>query len=199
MPSDLLHRLIVEFSTEDAFRSEYTSNIANGGIFIATREPLSLRQVVLIELYLAYRDEHLELEGEIVHLIPPEMADAGGTPGVAIQFNCTSRELREKLQDFAGPLEGNERISRSGRRVAQRSPARVRAVLDSATLAPYEGRTRDISGSGALVAVVGEPLPVGEAIVLRLVQPLSAESMEIDGKVVRLLQAESCEITAMGI
>ena len=42
------HQLTVEFSTEAAFRSEYLSNIANGGIFIATQDDLDVCTAVAV-------------------------------------------------------------------------------------------------------------------------------------------------------
>jgi Tfp pilus assembly protein PilZ len=190
--------LPVEFSTEAAFRSEYLSNIAKGGIFVATEETFEIRESVSVELRLGYCDRTIELSGEVVHTIPEEMAEAGALPGIAIQFTTSASELRSTFESLVGVVEGNERISRSGRRAAPRSPARVRIVVNSAG-GTLECRTRDVSSSGILVSVVGEPIPVGDAISLLITHPQNDEQMQIEGTVVRHLTTERGEITAMGI
>ena len=114
----IARKLKIEFSTEDAFRSEYASNIAKGGIFVATREALPVREAVQVEIALAWCGRTFTLEGEIVHVVPIEMEQAGATPGVAVQFLAATSELRREFDALAGPAEANERISRSGRRAA---------------------------------------------------------------------------------
>jgi len=190
--------LRVEFSTEAAFRSEYLSNIANGGIFVASDEQFEVRETVLVELNLAYCDQQLELPGEVVHSIPAEMVDAGGLPGVAIQFTIPAKDLRAEFEPLVGVVEGNERITRSGRRAALRSPARVRLVVNSQGRS-LECRSRDISSSGMLVSVVGEPIAVGDPISMLISHPQSDEQMHLDGTVVRHMETDRGEVAAMGV
>jgi len=72
--------LLVCFESAEAFREEYESNLANGGVFVATDEPFELREAVSVQLQLDWSGERASLRGEIVHLVPPEIAAAGGTP-----------------------------------------------------------------------------------------------------------------------
>ena len=67
--SDEGRSLRVAFESEESFRREYQTNIANGGIFIATNVGFAAREVVRVEIALEYCDEHIELEGEIVHVV----------------------------------------------------------------------------------------------------------------------------------
>jgi Tfp pilus assembly protein PilZ len=189
----------VEFSTENSFRSEFASNIANGGIFVATHRELDVREAVVVEVCLTFCDERVALEGEVVHCVSEAMADAGATPGVAVQFDLAARDLRDQFEAIVGPLDGNERKNRSGRRAAPRTPARVLTRVSGESGRVVEGRTRDISDSGVLVSVRGEPLPVDERVTLTLHHPQTGETLDVDGRIARHLGAEGGEITAMGI
>jgi Tfp pilus assembly protein PilZ len=193
------HHLTVEFSTEAAFRSEYLSNIANGGIFIATQDDLVVCTAVVVRLCLSYCDRTLELPGEVVHCVPAEMAETGALPGVAIQFSLPAKELRAEFEPIVGIVEGNERISRSGRRAAPRSPARIAVTLRASGYGERLLRTRDISSSGLLVTVTDEAIAIGEPVGISIVQPQSGEVMDVDGTIMRHLNTEDGVVTAMGV
>jgi uncharacterized protein (TIGR02266 family) len=192
-------KLRIEFSTESAFRSEYASNIAKGGIFVATRDALSVREPVTVEISLAWCDRNVVLEGEVVHVVPLAMEAAGATPGVAVQFVAAASELRQQLEPLVGAIEGNERVSRSGRRAAPRFVARVVTRVTTREGDEIEGRSRDLSSSGVLLALAGETLPVGDAVGLCIEHPQTGEQMCIDGTVVRHLVGEDGEVTALGV
>ena len=192
-------RLQVEFSTEAALRSEYVSNIANGGVFIATSDAMEPRTPVVVVLELSFCNQYLELEGEVVHCIPPEMAEAGASPGVAIQFGLPARELRKQFEPFVGVIEGNERLSRSGRRAAPRSSARLHVHVRSESIGAFDCRTRDVSSSGMLLSISGHEVPVGERVKLTIRHPQTAEAMDVDGTVVRHLTNDEEDVTALGV
>ncbi len=193
------HRLRVDFARAGTFRREYLSNIANGGIFIESDAPIAVRDVVVVEIGLAYRDQTIELEGEVVHRIPPEMSATGAVPGVAVQFELSAKQLRAKFEPLVGTADGDERASQSGRRVARRSQARVQAKVESSSQGEVAGRSRDISRSGMLISVAGKPIPVGEPIVVTVAHPQTGEALQVDGKVVRHVRSDVGEVTAMGI
>lgn len=192
--------LRVEFSTETAFRSEYLSNISNGGVFIATSERLEVRDQVVVELELGWCGERVELEGEVVHRIGEEMAETGAVPGVAVQFDMPAKELRERFEGKLGAVESNERVNRSGRRAAPRTPARVQVRVQMIDGAEVECRSRDISTSGLLLSVEDwEPLPIGDEVGLVVAHPTSGEEMEVNGAVVRHLTTDAGEVAAIGV
>lgn len=138
--------LQVQYTTQDAFRAEYASNISRGGIFVATTDDVHVRDIIEVELALLFCDQFLVLEGEIVHLVPPEMEAAGATPGVAVQFVLPVKELRGRLGEFAGEAGSpDERVRKTGRRAAPRSRARVSATVDRGDQGPILGQTRDVS------------------------------------------------------
>ncbi len=190
-------KLRVEFRSEDSFRREYAENIARGGIFIPTRLQLDLRESVEIELVLAFQDQSVVLPGEVVHCVPPEMAETGAQPGVAIQFLIDGEQVRSKLGMFAGQAGSlDERSQGTGRRVAARYRARVPAEvqIDGVWIA---GHTRNLSTSGALIALPGDPPPVGRKVAIRIDHPSGDQPLEIGGVAAR--HVESAGSVCVGI
>ena len=66
----------VRFDTVEALRSEFRSNLANGGLFVACEAPCELREPVTVRVELAFANDSFDLPGEVVHVVPPEMAGA---------------------------------------------------------------------------------------------------------------------------
>jgi len=192
--------LCVEFATEEEFRREYASNIANGGVFIASEESFEVRDLVRVQLHLAYCDRRFEFDAEVVHCIPPEMAGAGAQPGVALQFQEDAAELRSELESLAGPMAvGDERTSGSGRRAALRSPVRVPVRLRLSDGSWVAGRSRNLSSSGMLLVVPGRSVPVGEAVTVEVRDPTADEELVVDGVVARHVRRDGDEVVALGI
>ncbi len=178
--------LRVRFETLEEFRGEYQTNLVKGGLFLATRESLELRQEVDVELELAFASTSLRFPGEVVSVVGAELARAGGTPGVAVQLLVSPTALRAKLEPIAGQSPGPAGGQQPGeRRRAPRAEARVVGNLSSSD-ASLAVRTRDLSHSGVLVSMDGVPLvPVGELVQLKLVHPITGQELEVEGSVVR--------------
>lgn len=192
--------LRIEFATEEAFRGEYEQNIAQGGIFVATRSEFAVRDPVTVEIGLGWIGERVALDGEVVHVVPLEMASTGASPGVAVQLHLPTSEIRDRFRAFVGRIpEVDERVRGSGRRRAQRSPARVRADVTAGDRVRLPGRTQNLSGRGCLVACEGEVPAVGDAVRLALTHPVSGESIDVDGRVVRHVADGDGEVVAAGV
>jgi Tfp pilus assembly protein PilZ len=177
--------LLVSFADSDAFASEYEANLANGGVFVASDESFALRDHVRVELALESCGTSVTLAGEIVHVLTPEMAQIGAAAGVAVQFEGPVSAVRgqlEPLRQAAGVEETKKRDH--GARRSPRTDARVPAAIDGEAGA-VAGVTRNLSQNGALVAVAGESLPIGETVRLTLAHPHTKETMEVEGVVVR--------------
>lgn len=175
----------LEFASAEEFQREHSANLVNGGVFIATGEPATLREVVSVELALAGASGKVRLGGEIVHIIPPEMAEAGAVPGVAVQFAGTQTALRatlEPLVQAAGALRPEP--PESGRRKAPRVPAQVPIRIKAQGIS-LSGHTRDISLCGVLVSVPGDSIPVGTRVQLTIAHPTNGESLRVDATVTR--------------
>ncbi|MEE8580046.1 MAG: PilZ domain-containing protein [Myxococcota bacterium] len=196
-PSNALR---IEFETEETFRNEYNANISKGGIFIAGPTHCEVRDLVRVELILKYCQQHLVLDGEIVHRVSSELATSGATPGVAVHFNARAKELAERFRPYvqAGPAV-NEKASGIGRRRAPRAPARTPALLRTRDQGLIEARCRDLSLVGALISLYGDFVPTKQPLKLWLGYPSSGMEMEVNVRVMRQLENEDGEITALGL
>jgi Tfp pilus assembly protein PilZ len=184
----------VAFATLDEFRREYESNLARGGLFVATEESVELREEVMVEIGLAFRGSRVQLPAEVVAVVPPELARNGGTPGVALQLLLPAGELAERFEPILGAPPPKPKPSakptQQERRSARRQRARVVGRLSSAD-ASLAVRTRDLSHAGVLVSLEGvPPAPVGTAVSLALVHPVTGQSLEVEGTVVRHVEDE---------
>jgi len=83
------------------------------------------------------------------------------------------------------------------RRRAPRIESRVEARVDARSIS-LEGRTRNLSRSGALISADATGLPVGTPVGLELVHPVSGERLEIEGTVSRHVETKGA-VAAVGI
>jgi Tfp pilus assembly protein PilZ len=100
-PPSSLRCLRLRFDTAPAFAREYRENVSRGGAFVPGASDLELRTAVQVVLELGWCGESVQLSAEVVHVVPPELAAAGGTAGVAVQFQTPAPELRALLGRFA--------------------------------------------------------------------------------------------------
>ena len=190
--------LRVGFDSREDFQREFTENLAKGGVFVATEDLCELRERVQVVLVLGFCDEKLALGGEVVHCVTSDMAAAGATAGVAIEFDGSThavQKMLEPLRQAAGaPLHQQDD---EGRRRSLRTDARVAARIDSGD-GPIAGHTRDVSQTGALVAVPGKGVPVGDRVRLTLTHPTTGETRDIEAVVARELES-AAGVTALGL
>jgi Tfp pilus assembly protein PilZ len=97
-------------------------------------------------------------------------------------------ESDEEEDPFAAALD---------RRKAPRVRARVQARVDANSVS-LEGRTRDLSQSGALISADASGLPIGKAVKLELVHPETGEQIEVEGTVSRHIETEGT-VAAVGV
>ena len=195
----LTHTLFVCFEDAQAFQREYDSNLSNGGVFVASDGSFELREAVEVELDLRFAGATVSLPGEVVHIVPPEMADMGGTPGAAVQFSDPPAQIREKLGAFVDTALKTPTAGATGRdrRGSQRTTARVSARIDLGE-AVLEGRTRDLSETGVLIDVRGDDVPESGSVRLRLRHPKTGQEREVEGEVVRRI-AIGGEVSALAV
>jgi hypothetical protein len=75
----------------------------------------------------------------------------------------------------------------------------VRAEVTAGDRSRLPGRTRNLSDRGCLVACEGEVPAVGDAVRLALTHPVSGESIDVDGRVVRHVADADGEVVAAGV
>ncbi|MBW2424805.1 MAG: DUF4388 domain-containing protein [Deltaproteobacteria bacterium] len=204
-------RLYVRYESPEALRSEFEKNIANGGLFVATDQPYDVRQPVTVQIELAYLHGAggadcpggvVELDGEIVHCVPPEMASSGIMPGVALQLSDTAQALRARFESLLGKRAveqaGADRTG-SRRRAARRNAVRVPVRVMPSMSPPFEATSRDLSATGILLSLRHETLPMGELVRICLWHPSGDPSIVIDGKVVREVKNKMGRIAAAAV
>jgi hypothetical protein len=204
-------RLHVQFDSPEALRSEFEKNIANRGLFVTTAEPYAVRQPVAVEIELVYLEGAggadcpggvLELEGEVVHRIPPEMAGNGVVSGVAIQLDDSAQALRERFTPLLGKRavrEVDEDRDGARRRSARRNAVRVPVRVMPSTREPFEATSRDLSSTGILLSLRDERMPVGESVRICLWHPSGEPSVVVDGVVAREVQNRSGRVAAAAV
>jgi len=190
--------LRISFADAEAFQREYVQNLVNGGVFVNTIQEFELLEPVRVEIVLAFCKKKLRVNGEIVHRVPREMAQVGATPGVAVQFEGSVQEIRARLDPLViacGPPM--HQPADSGRRRHPRVAARVAARIEGEGQG-IAGHTRNLSRSGALVAVQGEGPSVGERVRLTLEHPTTGEEMQVQARVARQVETAGA-VSALGI
>ena len=188
----MTRRLSISFERPEDFRREFDRNIAKGGVFIPQVGDLALREVVEVEIALAFLGERRTLEAEVVHV--------SEGAGVAVQFLRAAGELRT---EFSAALmgasaesnadgqwhlpvdtEGAAPIDPVERRRSPRAQVRFPALLDGEG-ARVEGVTRDLSETGALISGDASELPPGKTVRLQLRNPVTGDPLEVRGRVSR--------------
>ena len=190
--------LRVSFDTPEAFQKEHQANLAHGGVFVPTRELFSLRDPVHVEIALEFCGTAVRLPAEVVHIVPPEMADAGAEPGVAVQFRGARAVIAEQLRPIieaagAADLPKPDLGRRTAPRVRARIPVRVEC--DGELLDAY---SRDISSSGVMVSILSGSVPVGSRVKLTLDHPDTSELFEVAAFVAREIETGE-DVIALGM
>jgi Tfp pilus assembly protein PilZ len=181
--------LEIEYGSARDFALDYRANLSNGGVFVATQRSFAPRDFVLVRLRLPWCNRMIDLEGEVVHIVPAEMAGVGGQPGVAVQFREPPAGIRGRL----GPLCAEQAppppapAPDESRREPRKS-VRVDTFLESARGA-IRGRTRNLSHSGVLVDVQDGSAEIGERVRVTLSNPANHDELAIDGEVVRVAES----------
>ncbi len=97
-------------------------------------------------------------------------------------------QIREEEDPLAAALD---------RRKAPRVRTRVQARVGAKSMS-LEGHTRDLSRTGALISADASDLPIGKAVKLELVHPVTGEEFEVEGAVSRHVETEGT-VAAVGI
>jgi Tfp pilus assembly protein PilZ len=190
--------LEIEYRSARDFALDYRANLSSGGVFVATERNFAPRDFVVVRLRLPWCNRMIDLEGEIVHIVPAEMAGVGGRPGVAVQFREPPAGIRGRL----GPLCTEQApappapVTDESRRQPRKS-VRVDVHLDAARGA-IRGRTRNLSHSGVLIDVQEGSAALGERVRATLKNPANRDEIAVDGNVVRVAQSAG-RISSMAV
>jgi len=189
--------LCVGYEAGEAFTRDYQANLSSGGVFVATSERFEPREIVVVRLRLAWCRRDIDLEGEVVHIVPAELADVGGRPGVAVQFLASPGDLRDRLAPLCVDIGPPPPPSDDEERRAPRKAVRVAARIETArgTLA---GRTRNLSHSGVLIGLSEGSVDLGERVRVGIRHPAIDHELEVEGVVVRQVKSGG-RVTAIAV
>lgn len=84
----------VDFTTQDRVYRDFIQNLSNGGIFIETREPLSVGEAVSLTFSAPNSHGHFKISGAIIR------SDTGG---VAVKFSKKLSKYQEEM------IKGNQK------------------------------------------------------------------------------------------
>jgi type IV pilus assembly protein PilZ len=91
----------VEYATVDALFSEFTRNINEGGMFIATDQPPDLDSSVTMQFTLPGGDEPIKVGGRVTRVSDGE---DGEPRGVGVEFDTLDPEARERVNSVVQAL-----------------------------------------------------------------------------------------------
>lgn len=197
--SEAFRVLRIEFESRAALQREFETNLVNGGLFLPGPLELLYGEPVIVFVALPFAERTIELEGRVVQTIPIEFERNGGRAGVALEMNDAPDVIRACLEEAIGEPLVDEIDAGRGQRHAARSVAHVRARVRVPGVTEIEGRTRNLSLAGVLVAIEEEPPPVGQEVDVAIVHPTTGEECEIVGLVARHDVAEDGRIRGLGI
>jgi uncharacterized protein (TIGR02266 family) len=94
-------KIPVDYSSVDAFFSEFSQNINEGGMFIEMDRPAELETPVQLQFRLPGEDRPLRVEGRVAWLSDGK---EGSPPGVGIEFQNLSPEIRQTINRIVRQL-----------------------------------------------------------------------------------------------
>ncbi len=96
----------------DEFIARYAVDVSRGGIFIRTREPLSVGSRLKLDFQLLDAAPLLDGEGTVVWIRKPDPARPEVAPGMGVRFDRLSPESDERLAQI---LAAKERLGQTGK------------------------------------------------------------------------------------
>ncbi len=87
----------IEYGSVDAMFSEFTRNINEGGLFIATEKPLGLEERVQLNFQLPGSEEPIKASGRVVRV---EDGSGEENSGMGIEFEELDRSARERINEL---------------------------------------------------------------------------------------------------
>ena len=94
-------KIPVDYSAVDAFFSEFTTNINEGGMFVETETPPSLDTFVQLQVRLPDLERPIKLGGRVAWVSD---GNAGAPAGMGIEFQDLTPELRATINDLVRRL-----------------------------------------------------------------------------------------------
>ncbi|MDX1390455.1 MAG: TIGR02266 family protein [Acidobacteriota bacterium] len=94
----------VNYPTVDSLFSEFARNINDGGLFIETDTPQPVGTSVELEFKLPGADRPIEVLGNVVRSVDPELAGEGELTGMGIEFENLDASVRQQINELIRKL-----------------------------------------------------------------------------------------------
>jgi type IV pilus assembly protein PilZ len=95
----------IRFRTAREFVREHTQNISRGGVFIQTRTPPQVDEVITVQLELPDGGVPATSTGLVMHRVTAEEAEQQGIlPGIGVQFLDADDRFRERIDRYIEQL-----------------------------------------------------------------------------------------------
>jgi uncharacterized protein (TIGR02266 family) len=91
----------VQYESVDELFSEFTRDINEGGVFVATESPLGLDEPVELSFQLPGGGSSVRVSGRVVRV---QSKEEGGAAGMAIEFDALDAEARDAIDRFVRSL-----------------------------------------------------------------------------------------------
>jgi uncharacterized protein (TIGR02266 family) len=92
------------YESVDELFTEFTHDVNEGGVFIATERPLDLDEAVVLSFQLPATAEAIRVTGRVVRI---QTKDAGGTAGMAVEFDPLDRRARQAVDRLVRSLRSS--------------------------------------------------------------------------------------------
>lgn len=176
-------RLFVAFASSEELCDAFERELAHGALFVPTLAALPAGRQVKVTLLFKFCGAQLDLAGEVVTALPPQISRAGATPGLSVQ-------LAEPLQKFRERIEANTGVSLPDpdpavihtQRRQPRFPARSPVEMLVAGR-KFSAETVDVSYNGLLALISGVDLGEGTELSVLITHPGGGETLSLDGKI----------------
>ena len=172
--------LSVDYPSRDAFEAAFARELFGGAVFVPTIERLPSGQRVRVRFDLGFCETRFELDGEVVASLPAQIANAGGAPGISVQFLEPPADLRERIErvneiELGEAPRPHEKFSRTEARYPAHAP--ILLEFDGRRLSAEMG---DVSYNGMLALLPAVDLDDATGLRVVIEHPGSREKIELD-------------------
>lgn len=187
-------RLQVQFVYADGFFELETEDLSIGGMFITTQHLLSVGERLRLVLHLPGSKPAIKVVAEVVRVV--EEAKQGQPSGIGVRFVNMSEDDRSVIQDFLALQVSkrqeprDEAATAAERRAHARLEQRIKLRFHSDRSAGISF-SRDISSGGVFIQTLDEPPSMMSPIDVTVVHPVTLQSLDLRGKVVRVVKPDA--------
>lgn len=93
-------RIRIQYRTSDQFFQDYIQNLSVGGIFIETKNPLSVGTKLKVQFSLPEMEEMITADGVVVHRLHGGRTHNLPSGGMGIQFAELDDNCKQVLEDY---------------------------------------------------------------------------------------------------